>query len=400
MKKAELDFLKACAVGDIGELLESIQNGANFNVKDDRGFTGLHFAVYNNKLEVLEILIQVGVDPNVVDLSTYVGFTVLHFASAFGSLELVQTLLKFNNIHHIQNHQGKKPSEIASTIEKRSLLEEDEKSKPSYFNLENNETNNETNIEIPNNHETQPKICRNFCFFKKIQRIGRIIALIMMMGLPYLYFIFTPLSYPWFMIPCGIILGLFVNKKIKQNREYLEDKKMFCMTRNLAAFIITNSILVISNFYFGGMPWSLMIVSFWGMILLIKAIKIFHPVSKYNTPLFRHYLVYSTFGFCSFIFYCYFDCSEYYCYRNTYLGIFGLGLPMGIWTAILLLHYIIVNGVKREYSFCGIKISRDENNEIHREEEFEIIEKEEAMENGMDHENSKEKFILSEELNH
>jgi len=155
---------------------------------------------------------------------------------------------------------------------------------------------------------------------------------------------------------------------------------MLCFTKNLNAFIIVNSILVISNFYSRGMPWSLFVINFWGLILLIKGIKIFYPESKYNSPLFKHYLIYSSFGFFLFLLYSYIGCNHHYCHRSTLLGVFMLGLPMTIWTVILLIHFLVVKGKKKEFRFCGLKISRE--NEEHKEEEFEIIEKSELIENG------------------
>jgi ankyrin repeat protein len=66
MRSVDLELLQASATGDLNKLLNAIHNGANINIKDDRGFTSLHFALYNNKLEILQVLVQTDINVNEV----------------------------------------------------------------------------------------------------------------------------------------------------------------------------------------------------------------------------------------------------------------------------------------------------------------------------------------------
>jgi hypothetical protein len=206
-------------------------------------------------------------------LGTYIGFTPLHYAAAFGSIEAVKTLLESKNIKHIANFQGKKPYEIASTSEKKDLIKNHEDSLnlllnkhediPEYFipkELENGEEKYDM-LEVPalNDGVEPKKVCcfmkRNLC--EKFKKISRIVSLFLLILFPWIYFMFTPYSYPWFIIPNGIILLIAALKKIRCKKELLQEKNVYCLSIHSAFYITINLILVISNFYAGGFPWRL-----------------------------------------------------------------------------------------------------------------------------------------------
>jgi len=81
---------------------------------------------------------------------------------------------------------------------------------------------------------------------------------------------FTPYSYPWFIIPVGIILLFTSLKFIKNQKEYLYEKDLYYVSIFSTFYIIFNSIFIISNFYFGGFPWSLLILNTSTFLLLLK----------------------------------------------------------------------------------------------------------------------------------
>jgi len=126
--------------------------------------------------------------------------------------------------------------------------------------------------------------------------------------LPYLYFLLTPYSYPWFIIPCGILSLIAIKRVLQNNSEYLKEKNVYCLSIHFSIFLVINLINVISNFYFGGFPYSLVIINFWGLILAFKTVKTLAKDTKYDTFFFKHFLVYSSVGFALFLIYCYGFC--------------------------------------------------------------------------------------------
>jgi len=242
---------------------------------------------------------------------------------------------------------------------------------------------------------------------------------------------FSPYSYPWFIIPCGILILIASIKMIKRKKEMLTEKNIFCLSIHGAFFIVLNLIFIISNFYLGGFPWSLLIINTWTLILSFRIINIFAKNTKYNSAFFKHFLIYSSFGIFLFLIYCYSGCKtvriENYdndyasyinryqdihwghlknhhinshhpkiepefgrssdikrnqpdyklvtiCERNHIFGLFFYFIPMSIWSIILFIHFLLSN--RRIVRIFGYRIERDDD-EVHKEEEFEIIQKDE-----------------------
>ncbi len=62
IKKANRDLLKACKRGNVENLEEAIQAGADANCEDEKGVPAIMWAVYSGDMEVVEFLIEEGAD--------------------------------------------------------------------------------------------------------------------------------------------------------------------------------------------------------------------------------------------------------------------------------------------------------------------------------------------------
>jgi len=121
-------LLLAAANGNVEILENCLKANVSVESKDASGFTSLQFAVYNGHLNCVKKLIEYGADGLVFDTKNYNNFTPLHFASTFGKLEIVQSLLLNSKQNlHVLNGFGQKPSDIASTLQIKSILLDDEK---------------------------------------------------------------------------------------------------------------------------------------------------------------------------------------------------------------------------------------------------------------------------------
>ena len=81
------------------------------NVKDDIGFTPLHWASINGRTEVVNLLIEKGADIHVKDNG---GFTPLHDASRHGNTEAVNLLIEKGADIHGKGYDGTTPLHYAS----------------------------------------------------------------------------------------------------------------------------------------------------------------------------------------------------------------------------------------------------------------------------------------------
>jgi len=99
---------------------------------------------------------------------------------------------------------------------------------------------------------------------KKMKNISNVLFLLVMSLLPWAYFIFTPYGFPWFIIPCGILLSLKLVKVARNNKEKLQDK--FRLTVHSIFYVLFNAIFIISNLYLGGFPVALLIFNTWSLL--------------------------------------------------------------------------------------------------------------------------------------
>lgn len=94
------DLMKAVRDNDTIAMRIAIEKGADLNEKDDKGYTPLIIAVYNNQFEAANWLLQKGVQVDAADQS---GNTALMGAAFKGMTPLVELLLEKDANPHILN---------------------------------------------------------------------------------------------------------------------------------------------------------------------------------------------------------------------------------------------------------------------------------------------------------
>ena len=80
--------------------IDEIEKGADVNAKDTYNKTPLHCAVYNENLEITQLLIANGAEVNATDKD---GDTPLHWAIFKGNLEITQLL---EIVNHLDNNDS------------------------------------------------------------------------------------------------------------------------------------------------------------------------------------------------------------------------------------------------------------------------------------------------------
>ncbi|VDM02445.1 unnamed protein product [Schistocephalus solidus] len=95
----ELEFERGiwnCAVyGDIRKLSSLLNSGTQVNELDNYGYTALHYAARNGRLEVCKLLLEHGADASLTTNSMKA--TPLHRAAYAGHLNVVKLLTQANN---------------------------------------------------------------------------------------------------------------------------------------------------------------------------------------------------------------------------------------------------------------------------------------------------------------
>ena len=138
------EIFDACRQGNIEKIKELYEaNPAILNAEDNKGFTPLILATYNNQAEAVDFLLEKGaaVDPpeasansalmgvcfkgyadiaaKLLDAGAEVnqtnanGATALTFAATFGHLQIAEMLLKKGADVHIRDSRGKSPADHA-----------------------------------------------------------------------------------------------------------------------------------------------------------------------------------------------------------------------------------------------------------------------------------------------
>ncbi|XP_015428991.1 PREDICTED: caseinolytic peptidase B protein homolog [Dufourea novaeangliae] len=153
--KREKRYFKAAQYGNILELEKSLKEGVDVNTRHPLGWTALHVAAINKKLEVIKYLLKKGVDVNAGDefvnvyktakdkgihsldvlmireeefsdrlnsRATFKGFTPLHYAVLADSKSCVQALLDGGADPTIENESGHRAVEYAKDGELKEML--------------------------------------------------------------------------------------------------------------------------------------------------------------------------------------------------------------------------------------------------------------------------------------
>lgn len=101
----------ACQSGNLEIVKILVQQGADINILNERGFTPVHVTLYYNHLTIADYLINQGADINVCSIH---GITLLHVASRHGHLSIVKYLIDKGMDVNVQDERGFTPLYIAS----------------------------------------------------------------------------------------------------------------------------------------------------------------------------------------------------------------------------------------------------------------------------------------------
>lgn len=112
VKDVNSELITASEKGNIGQVIELIENNANVNYNKD-GLTPLIAAVKNNKKKVVSALLGAGANVNITDGN---GNTALIIASMKGYADIVEMLLKVKGIN-IDTHNKNDKTAISITYD-------------------------------------------------------------------------------------------------------------------------------------------------------------------------------------------------------------------------------------------------------------------------------------------
>tara|TARA_B100001769_G_C22045617_1_gene561977 strand:- start:149 stop:829 length:681 start_codon:yes stop_codon:yes gene_type:complete len=108
LKWAPLHFAVWKEQGDLVELL--ISKKANINSIDVNGSTALHFAAFDGTQEIVSLLIAKGAD---INAKNFIGRTPLHNAASKGPAELIELLINNGADVNALDNQGRSPVDFS-----------------------------------------------------------------------------------------------------------------------------------------------------------------------------------------------------------------------------------------------------------------------------------------------
>ncbi|XP_059357098.1 ankyrin repeat domain-containing protein 12-like isoform X2 [Carassius carassius] len=118
-ERGETSLHMAAIRGDVKQVKELIELGADVNVKDFAGWTPLHEACNLGYYDVAKVLIGAGAEVNTQGLDDD---TPLHDASSSGHTDIVKLLLRHGGNAFQANKRGERPVDVADSQELEQLL--------------------------------------------------------------------------------------------------------------------------------------------------------------------------------------------------------------------------------------------------------------------------------------
>ena len=125
------EFIEAIKKNDFEKAKSYIPSLQLWKLKDENGFTPLHFSVFKNNYELSVIIIDevkkgLGISTtkisNFINQKTNEGFTALHYACSNGNIEMVKLLKKYGAKFEETTNLGKNVIHLAAETNKVSML--------------------------------------------------------------------------------------------------------------------------------------------------------------------------------------------------------------------------------------------------------------------------------------
>ena len=117
--KDVMEAFFAIHMGDKKDFKECLRKDINLDLADDNGYTLLHFAVINEQLAMVIILLMSGANPNIADNQ---GNTPLHLAISYGLNQIIFILSKHGAKTNLINKNYETPLSLANTIGRGNLF--------------------------------------------------------------------------------------------------------------------------------------------------------------------------------------------------------------------------------------------------------------------------------------
>ena len=113
-------ILNAAFVGDADFLRDILETNPDIDIRDSMGATALHIAIFQENLEILQLLLEYGFDINAQVPSN--GYTPLHYCVRMNNLNAARFLLAHNADRTIRDSDGYTPMERATKEAKRDMI--------------------------------------------------------------------------------------------------------------------------------------------------------------------------------------------------------------------------------------------------------------------------------------
>ncbi len=117
---AKSPLIRASSSGDSSTVQKLINEGANVNEADSRGYTPLMHAVWSRDVETVQVLLNKGVDVNAKDKN---GYTALLWASSYGLNDIAKHLIAKDADVNVKGNDNSTPYLLAVQTNNTELAE-------------------------------------------------------------------------------------------------------------------------------------------------------------------------------------------------------------------------------------------------------------------------------------